>query len=62
MAFIMSNEYMRLWFKQLDLYVVDTYSKLDVEAGANEIRRRFVQRYAKPPRKVKPMPIITLKM
>ncbi|KAF2898973.1 hypothetical protein ILUMI_07200 [Ignelater luminosus] len=45
MNFIMSHEYLRIWLKERTVYEIDTYSKQDVEAGAGDIKRRFVQRY-----------------
>lgn len=44
MNFIMSHEYLRIWLKERTVYEIDTYSKQDVEAGAGDIKRRFVQR------------------
>lgn len=51
MQFIMSNEYMRIWFNDRALYEKDTYSREQIIKEESRIRRRFVQRmmtYKKP--------------
>uniref|UniRef100_A0AAR5Q379 Uncharacterized protein n=1 Tax=Dendroctonus ponderosae TaxID=77166 RepID=A0AAR5Q379_DENPD len=51
MHFIMSNEYMRKWFKERGAYEKDTYSKEQIIREESRIKRRFVQRmmtYQKP--------------
>ena len=44
MSFIMSNEYMRMWFKERGKYERDTYSKEQIIKEESKIKRRFVQR------------------
>ncbi|KAL1513308.1 hypothetical protein ABEB36_002730 [Hypothenemus hampei] len=51
MRFIMSNEYMRKWFKEREIYEKNTYSKIEIIKGESKIKRRYVQRmmtYKKP--------------
>ncbi|KAB0797940.1 hypothetical protein PPYR_08933 [Photinus pyralis] len=61
MYFILSHEYFRIWLKERSQYELDTYSKLEVEAGGSDIKRRYVQRYIRPrPVLVKQLPSIKL--
>lgn len=57
----MSNEYMRMWFKERGAYEKEIYIKKDTQAEESKIKRRYVQRYMtrKPPEKK--LPIIKLK-
>ncbi|EFA03536.1 hypothetical protein TcasGA2_TC013539 [Tribolium castaneum] len=42
--FLMSNEYMRLWFKERDLYQKENYSKQEKAQNESSLKRGFVQR------------------
>ncbi|XP_030768268.1 uncharacterized protein LOC115891830 [Sitophilus oryzae] len=44
MIFLMSNEYMRMWFNERGKYEKDTYSKEEIIKEESKIKRRFVQR------------------
>ncbi|CAG9764614.1 unnamed protein product [Ceutorhynchus assimilis] len=51
MKFIMSNEYMRIWFDERKRYETETYSREQIIKEESKIKRRFVQRmmtYKKP--------------
>lgn len=51
MNFLMSNEYMRIWFKERAVYEKSTYTREQIIKEENKIKRRFVQRmmtYRKP--------------
>ncbi|XP_076255106.1 uncharacterized protein LOC143193053 [Rhynchophorus ferrugineus] len=51
MHFLMSNEYMRIWFRERAKYEKGTYSKEAIIKEESKIKRRFVQRmmtYKKP--------------
>ncbi|XP_028129683.1 uncharacterized protein LOC114325744 [Diabrotica virgifera virgifera] len=44
MGFLMSNEYMRMWFKQRAEFEKDTYTREEIIKSESKIHRRFVQR------------------
>ncbi|XP_018574940.1 uncharacterized protein LOC108913800 [Anoplophora glabripennis] len=51
MNFIMSNEYMRMWFKEKQLHEKDTYARDQIIKKERKIKRRMIQRmmtYRKP--------------
>ncbi|XP_060518794.1 muscle, skeletal receptor tyrosine-protein kinase-like isoform X2 [Cylas formicarius] len=51
MNFLMSNEYMRMWFKEKEIYERNTYSTEQIIKDESKIKRRYVQRmmtYKKP--------------
>ncbi|RZC42064.1 hypothetical protein BDFB_010824 [Asbolus verrucosus] len=62
MRFIMSNEYMRLWFKQRDEYIKENYSKAESARNETTLKRGYVQRMMTNPRaQVREYPFIQLK-
>ncbi|KAK5646761.1 hypothetical protein RI129_005225 [Pyrocoelia pectoralis] len=61
MYFILSYEYLRIWLKERSQYELDTFSKLEVEGGGSDVRRRYVQRQMRPkPGQIKKLPPIKL--
>ncbi|XP_056636602.1 uncharacterized protein LOC130893161 [Diorhabda carinulata] len=51
MKFLMSNEYMRMWFKQRAVFEKYTYTREEIIKSESKIHRKFVQRmmtYRKP--------------
>ncbi|XP_044266399.1 uncharacterized protein LOC123012505 [Tribolium madens] len=60
--FLMSNEYMRLWFKERDLYQKENYSKQEKAQNESSLKRGFVQRMMTNPKlESRELPIIQLK-
>ncbi|KAJ8921006.1 hypothetical protein NQ315_015802 [Exocentrus adspersus] len=53
MNFLMSNEYMRMWFQEKGGYDKDTYTREQIIKDESKIKRRIIQRmmtYRRPPK------------
>ncbi|CAH1369309.1 unnamed protein product [Tenebrio molitor] len=62
MRFLMSNEYMRLWFKERELYQKENYSKQEKARNEAHLKRGFVQRMMTNPKlHTRELPTIQLK-
>lgn len=62
MGFLLSNEYMRMWFKERQAYEKENYANKEKAITETNIKRRFVQRMmTNPKQQIKEIPIIKMK-